>query len=247
VARAQQAAMPVIGWLSGSTENSGRATTPSFHRGPGEWGYVEGRNVEILYRWAEFQYDRLPALAAELVRDRVAVIVTSGGPATHLAAKSATPTIPIVFATGADPVEFGLVASLNRPGGNVTGVTWLGLQLVAKRLELLHEIVPAVTSIGHLVNPTTPTVGAEMREAENAARVLGLRLVTLNASNPGEIEGAFATLIGQRIGAFLQGADPLFVRQRAQLAALATRYAVPAIHISRETVAAGWRARRRRR
>ena len=187
VARAQQPAVPVIGYLGGSMESP---SAPAFRQGLSELGYFEGRNVEILYRRAELQYDRMPALSADLVRRRVAAIFALGLPPA-LAAKRATATIPIVFSVGADPVELGLVASINRPGGNLTGVSSLTQELTAKRLELLHEIVPAATSIGLLVNPTNASVEAELREAETAARVLGVRLVIQKASNRSEIDAAF--------------------------------------------------------
>jgi putative ABC transport system substrate-binding protein len=237
VARAQQPAMPVIGYLSGAAETS-RYSAP-FLQGLGEHGFVEGRNVEIVYRYAKTQYDRLPAMAAELVGRRVAVIVATGGPNSALAAKSATSTIPIVFESGVDPVESGLVPSLNRPGGNLTGVSFLTTALVSKRLELLHQIVPPATSIGYLVNPTLFNVETQKREAEIAARILGVGLVFLNASTLNEIEAAFAILVGQQIGALMADADPFFFAQRDQIAALATRHAVPAIYAYREAVAAG--------
>jgi len=239
-ARGQPAAMPVIGFLNGQSENLRGGAVTEVRQGLSEQGYVEGRNVEILYRWAQGQTDRLPALAADLVRRRVAVIIaTGGGTAAAQAAKSATATIPIVFALGSDPVELGLVGSLNRPGGHLTGVTFLATGLVAKRVELLHEIVPAAISIGFLVDPTGGGVKAEMRDAEIAARTLGLRLVTQNASAPSEIETAFASLVAQRIGALLTAATALFVGQGAQLAELAVRHRVPAIYHARETVEAG--------
>jgi len=238
-AEAQQPAMVVIGCLSGGTESGQARFTTAFREGLAEQGYVDGRNLEILYRWAEMRNDRLPALAADLVGRRVAAIVTTGGPAAHLAAKSATATIPIVFATGSNPVELGLVASLNRPGGNITGVTFLSVALVAKRLELLHEIVPTAKSIAHLLNPTSPDLGAQMRGAEAAALALGVHLVTLNASTPSEIQAAFGTLAGQPISAFMEGADPLFTEQRDRLVALTARHALPAVHHAREIVDAG--------
>ena len=234
---AQQRALPVIGYLSALTESSSRTYSAAFRQGLGEQGYVEGRNVEILYRWADTQYDRLPGMAADLLGHRVAVIFANANAADF--ATGTTATIPIVFMVANDPVKSGLVASLNRPGGNATGVSVLVRELTAKRLELLHEIAPAVTSIALLVDPTRPMVEAEIREAEIAAAVLGVRLVTLKASTPSEIEAAFAMLAGLRIGALLAGTDPLFFVQRDQLAALAARHAVPAIYQSREFVDAG--------
>jgi putative ABC transport system substrate-binding protein len=236
---AQQLALPVVGYLSGATESASALAVRAVRQGLGDHGYVEGRNIEILYRWAELQTDRLSALAADLVRRQVAVIVAAPSNATALATKSATATIPIVFVIGADPVELGIVASLNRPGGNVTGTTFLSEGLTPKHLELLHEIAPAVTSIGFLVNPATPKVEARIREAEIAARVLGVRLVILNASTPSEIENVFAILAEQRVGALLVGSDLLFGVQTKQLAALAARYAVPAIYPNRLNVEVG--------
>ena len=238
-ARGQQPAKAVIGYLSGGNERSQSDLTAAFWRGMGEQGFAEGRNVEVLYRFADSSYDRLPELVADLVRRRVAVLVTSGGPAAHVAAKSATATIPIVFATGSDPVRLGLVASLNRPGGNVTGVTFLSVALFAKRLEMLREVVPSVTTVGHLINPASPTAQADMREAADAALALRLHLVTANAKSPGEIEAAFATLVAQRIGAFLESADPLFSQVHEQLATLAARHRLPAVFHRRDFVEAG--------
>jgi ABC-type uncharacterized transport system substrate-binding protein len=239
VAQAQQTMMPVIGYLNSTTESTAGHFTAAFRQGLSELGYVEHQNVSIEYKWMEGQYDRLTTLTAELVRRRVAVIVATGGTATARAAKSATATIPIVFVAGADPVEVGLVASLNRPGGNVTGAAILTTSLTAKRLELLHNLVPGATSIGFLINPTNTTVKAEMMEAETAARTLGVRLVTLNASTLGEMEAVFENLAAQRIGALLSGGDPFWTFQRVQLAALTARHAVPAIYAVREIVDAG--------
>jgi putative ABC transport system substrate-binding protein len=238
-ARGQQPAPQVLGYLSGTTESTNALAVQALRQGLGDHGYIEGRNIEIVYRWAELQADRLPALAADLVRRRVTVIVAAPSNATALAAKSATATIPIVFVIGADPVELGLVASLNRPGSNVTGTTYFSEGLTAKHLELLHEMVPAVTSIGFLVNPATPKVEARIKEAEIAARVLGVRLVILNASTQSQIETVFATLAEQRVGAVLVGSDLLFGVQTKQLAALAARYAVPAMYPNRLNVEAG--------
>ena len=237
-ARAQHPALPVIGFLDVTTTATAAHLTAAFDRGLGEQGYVDGRNVEILLRYTE-TYAGLPALAEELVRSRVAVIFTSGGPASALAAKSATTTIPIVFANGADPVELGLVGSLNRPGGNITGVTFLIQTLLAKRLDLLHKIVTAVASIGLLVNPTGPQAALDTKEAEAAARVLGVRLVIQNASTPTEIEAAFARFNEQRVGAVVVGGESYFFVQREQLTALAARHSVPAIYPLREYVEAG--------
>jgi putative tryptophan/tyrosine transport system substrate-binding protein len=235
VAGAQQPAMPVVGYFNVAKEDSDRPLVAAYRRGFGEQGYVEGRNVEILYRYTEARRDRYPAVAEELVRDRVSVIYVGGGPLLVLAAKAATSTIPIVFVNGVDPVRSGLVASLNRPGGNVTGVTFLSQELTAKRLELLHEVVPAVTSIGFLVSPGDRLI----TEIEKAARILGVRLVIANASSPSEIDAAFAMLIGQQIGALLVGRQGLFFDQGPQLAASAARHKLPTIYASRESVEAG--------
>jgi putative ABC transport system substrate-binding protein len=236
-ARAQQPAVPTIGYLSGVTEGTANKFTAAFRQGLSEQGYTEGRNVEIVYRSAEGQLDRLPGMVADLVRRRVSVIVATTGAAQ--VAKAATTTIPIVFAVGADPVELGLVASLNRPGGNATGVSFLTVALTAKRIELLREVAPAATSVGFLVNPTNPQAETETREAENAARLLGLRLVTLNASTPNEIDTMLVNLAGQQIGALLVSADGLFMAQRDRLVALVARQAVPAIFYPREIVEVG--------
>ena len=237
-ARAQQPVVPVIGFLSRTNSSSGRIAD-AFSQGLNEQGYVEGRNVEIIYRSAG-RTEAFPALAADLVRRRVALIVIPDpGTAAALAAKSATGSIPIVFSIGFDPVESGLVASLNRPGGNLTGVYFLNQELTAKHLELLHKIAPNVTTVGFLVNPTNPAVKAQNREAETAARSLGLSLTVLNATTPNEIAAAFATVVERRIGALAIDADSLFFLQRDQLAALAARHAVPAIYPAREYVEAG--------
>jgi putative ABC transport system substrate-binding protein len=209
-------------------------------QGLAEAGYVEGKNVAIEYRWAEGRNDRLPALAADLVQHRVAVIVAADGTAAAVAAKAATPTIPIVFMVGADPVELGFVESLARPGGNMTGVSALAVGTVAKRLQLVHELMPATEEIAFLRNPTNPNFSAlETRELQGAAVVLGVRLLLLNASSPPEIEEAFANIVAQRAGAFLLGTDPFFISARDQLVTLANRYRIPAIYPFREDVVAG--------
>jgi putative tryptophan/tyrosine transport system substrate-binding protein len=232
-ARAQQAALPVIGFLSGGSELGSRMLTAAFRRGLGEFGYVEGRNVEISYRWAETRYDRLPELGLDLVAQRVALIVATGGAPVAQAAKLATKTIPIVFTSGSDPVEIGIVPNLNHPGGNVTGVSIIAQEIVGKRLELLHEIVPSAKSIGLLVNPTSSTVEAEKKEAEIAARLLGVRLVILDVSTLPEIEVALEMISSNGLGAFLTDSDRLFFEYDAQLTALAARYRVPAIYATR--------------
>jgi putative ABC transport system substrate-binding protein len=238
-ARAQQAAMPVVGYLDSTTLEPTRELVAAFRRGFAETGYVEGQNVMVEYRWAEEHYDRLPTLAAELVRRRAAVIVTTGGTVPALAAKASTSTIPIVFLVGDDPVEFGLVASLNRPGGNLTGVAVLQFATVAKRLESLHELVPAATSIAVLVNPTNRSHDRQMNELQGAARVLGVRLLVLNASSQSNFQTAIATLVQQRASALLVLGDPLFRVRSEELIALAARYAVPAIYQYRESITAG--------
>jgi len=239
VARAQQRPMPVIGYLSASGESAQEPRRAAFRQGLGEQGFVEGRNVEIVDLYADTRYDRLPALAAELVRRRVDVIAAVGSPASPLAAKGATSTIPIVFVLGTDPVDAGLVASLNRPGGNVTGVSFLTTLLVAKRLELLHELTPAATSIGFLLNPTDPTIETQVKEAETAGLTLGVRLVILKAGTPREIEAAFATIVAQRINSVLTSADAFFGIQADQLATLAARHAVAAVYPIKEYVYRG--------
>jgi putative tryptophan/tyrosine transport system substrate-binding protein len=238
-ARAQQPAMPAIGFLNPASPDTRRELIAAFHQGLAEAGYVEGQNLAIEYRWAKGQNDRLPAMAADLVQRRVAVIAVEAVAAT-LAAKAATATIPIVFLMGADPVELGLVASLNRPSGNITGLSALSLGTVAKRLQLLHELVPAASHIAFLSNPTNPYyVTLETTELQSAATALGLRLLLLNASTTGEIEVAFRTLVEQRADAFLLGTDPFFMTVRDQLVALANRHALPAIYPFREDAAAG--------
>ena len=238
-ARAQQQSMPVIGYLSGQSPTDYAAYLAVFRQGLNETGYVEHRNVDIEYRWAGGQYDRLPAFAADLVRRQVSVIAATGGSAAALAAKAATATIPIVFTTGGDPVKLGLVASFNRPGGNVTGVSFFGNELASKRLELLHELVPVATAIGFLVNPTNPSSQSETSDVQAAARVLGLHLHVENASSDREIDAAFASFVQQRVNALFVGGDALFNARRDQLLALAARHALPASHNSRDEVAAG--------
>jgi putative ABC transport system substrate-binding protein len=239
VARAQQSSMPTIGFLHSASPDPAAIRVAAFRQGLGDLGYFEGRNVLIEFRYAEGHYDRLPVLAADLVRDQVAVIVTGGGVPAAVAAKAATSTIPVVFTTGLDPVQLGLVESLNRPGHNVTGVSSLTVELAAKRLELVRELVPRVTIIAMLVNPNNPNAATNMREGRTAAETLGQQLVVLNAGTEGEIDTAFATLVRQQIGALLVGSDPLFASRRDQLAAVAARHAVPTIYESREFAEAG--------
>jgi putative ABC transport system substrate-binding protein len=238
--RAQQPAMPVIGVLSAEWPDRFADRLRAFHQGLSETGYIEGRSVAIEYRWAEGRNDRLPALAVELVRRQVTVIVTAGSTPAALAARAATTTIPIVFYLGADPVELGLVTGLRRPGGNLTGVVTLNVEVAAKRLELLHEMVPTATIVALLVNPTTTSLAETMtRDLQAAARTLGLRLHVLQASSEREIDTAFATLVQLRAGALVIGTDALFNSRSEQLAALAVRHAVPAIYQYREFVSAG--------
>jgi len=238
-ARAQQQPMPVIGYLGGLSPNTYAPRLAAFHKGLAETGYVEGRNVAIEYRWAEGQYDRLPALAAELARRQVAVIAAMGGDATAHAAKAATATIPIVFAVTADPVRTGLVASLNRPGGNVTGVNFLLNMIAAKLFEVLQEAVPKPGTVGLLVNPTGPEAESAVSEVRAAAQTLGHELLVANASSEREIDGAFATLAQRRVGAILVGNDVFFYSRREQIVALAAQHAIPAIYNVREYAQAG--------
>jgi putative tryptophan/tyrosine transport system substrate-binding protein len=234
-----QQAMPVIGYLDTASLVEVRPFLLAFLRGLSEAGFAEGRNVAIEYRWAENQNDRLPALAADLVRRQVAVIATVNLQPV-LAAQAATKSIPIVFAIGGDPVEIGLVTSLNRPSGNITGVTQQSVEVFAKRLELLHELVPAADSIALLTNPTNKlNAEDETREAEKAARVHGVRLVVLHASSLSELDMAFATLVKERAGGLLVSSDPFFVAKREEVVALAARHKVPAIYHRREFTVAG--------
>jgi len=224
-ARAQQLAMPVIGFLNTQSLGVFAYLVAGFRRGLREAGYVEDRNVAIEYRWAENQYDRLPALAADLVYRQVAVIAATGGSVSTVAAKSATTTIPIVFLLGdVDPVRAGFVASINRPGGNITGVSVLFSALGAKRLELLHELVPNVGLIGMLVNPNVPDTETQMRDAQEAARALGLKLQIESASTEEEIAAGFAALVRQNAGALLVGADPFLTSRVDQLDLSLSRY-----------------------
>jgi putative ABC transport system substrate-binding protein len=237
--RAQQRTMPVIGYLSGQSFAGDAAYLAAFRQGLNETGYVVHGNVGIEYRWAEGQYDRLSAFAADLVRLRVSVIAALGTTASPLAAKATTATIPIVFNIGGDPVKFGLVSSFNRPGGNATGVSVLNVQLAQKRLELLRELVPAAAVVGHLVNPANPNSQSEASDLQVAARVLGLRIHVENASSERGIDAAFASFVQQRVNALFVGADSYFLNRRDQLAALAARHALPASYNSRDIVAAG--------
>jgi putative tryptophan/tyrosine transport system substrate-binding protein len=238
-ARAQQPTMPVIGFLGSTSADPVAYLISAFRQGLSEVGYVEGRNVAIEYRWAEGQYDRLPALAAELARRQPAVIAATGGDATGLAAKGATATIPVVFAATSDPVKIGLVASLNRPDRNLTGVTFLLNVIAAKQLEVLQEAVPKPGAIGFLVNPTLPETEAAVTDVRAAAQVLGHELLVANASSEREIDVAFAMLAQPRVGALLVGNDVFFYSRREQIVALAARHAIPAIYVVREYAEAG--------
>jgi putative ABC transport system substrate-binding protein len=239
VARAQQQAMPVIGFLH-SQSPPADARVAAFHRGLAETGYIEGKNVAIDYRWAEGHVDRVIALAAEMVHNRYAVIAVFGSTPGALALKAATQTVPIVFQIGPDPVTAGLVASLSRPGGNLTGATGINVETIAKRLELLNELVPAAKSVAFLVNPdNAAATEAEMKEMQRAAQVLGLRLIVLNARTPAEIETAFATAFPNEVGVLLVGGDAFFGAHRDQVIALAARYRVPTIYAGRSPRAGG--------
>jgi putative ABC transport system substrate-binding protein len=235
---AQQPAIPVIGFLNGGTPAGYERYAAAFRQGLNENGYVEGRNLVIEYRWGEDKYDRMPALAADLVSRQVTVLAATSTPAA-LAAKAATSTIPIVFTAGADPVAIGLVASFNRPGGNATGlINYLNL-MGAKRLGLLHELVPNAGVIGMLVNPTFPDVESQLRDMREAAQNAGLQVHTVNASSERDFNKAFATLVQLNVGALLVGADVVFVSNRDQLVALAARHGIPTMYTFRDFVVAG--------
>jgi putative tryptophan/tyrosine transport system substrate-binding protein len=238
-ARAQQPAMPLIGLLSSLTPSEAPRIMAAFELGLREAGYVDGRNVVIEYRWAEGQYDRLPALAADLVRRRVAVIAAISGTPAGLAAKAATTTIPIVFATGSDPLVFGVGTSLNRPDGNITGSTFFTGSLGAKRLELLRELVPKAATIALLVDPDNPASAADEANVQTAAHALGQQIKVLHVTTGLDIDIAFAVLARELPDALFIGSGPLFFNQRDTVVALATRYAVPAIYADREIAEAG--------
>jgi putative tryptophan/tyrosine transport system substrate-binding protein len=238
-ARAQQAAMPVVGLLNAGSPAERMKLVAAFRQALSEAGYNEGQNVSIEYRWAENEYDRLPGLAADLIRHKVAVIATPGSTPAALAAKRATTMIPIVFSSGSDPVKLGLVASLNRPDGNVTGMSFLTSLLVTKQFDLLRELAPATQMIGLLVNPKFPDTEAITRDAQAAADARGQKLVVANASTANDLDLAFKTLLQQRIGALLIPAEPFLFSRREQLVALAADHAVPTIYSLREFVDAG--------
>jgi len=236
-ARAQQSAMPVVGFLSSRSATDSALQVAAFRQALSEAGYVEGRNVAVDYRWAEGQYDRLRGMAEQLVGRQVSVIF-AGGPAAHVA-KVATRSIPIVFVSGEDPVKFGLVASFNKPGGNVTGVTTFNAVLGSKRFELLHELVPNAAMVALLVNPQYPSAESEIREMQAAAHSIGRNLVVLNASTESEIDAAFVELAQQGVGGLIVTGDPFFVGRRETLVALAARHMLPTIYVQREFAVAG--------
>jgi putative ABC transport system substrate-binding protein len=233
-ARAQQPAMPAVGFLHSQSPDAIVERLRAFRQGLKDTGYVEGENVTIVYRFAENQIDRLPELTADLVRRQVAVIVATGGGAVVFAAKAATTTIPIVFAVADDPVRLGLVASLARPGGNLTGTNFFTAEVVAKRLELLRELVPPATRVAVLVNPTNPNAKSILRDVEAAARAMGLQIQVLNASTSREIDAAFATLVRERHDALFVSPDGFFHSRRVQITTLTARHAVPATYPQRE-------------
>jgi putative ABC transport system substrate-binding protein len=237
-ARGQQAT-PVIGFLNSASAVEWSPFVAAFRQGLSETGYVEGQNVAIEFRWAEGHYDRLPALAADLVRAGVAVIVATGGATSALAAKQTTTSIPIVFSTGGDPVKEGFVANINRPGGNVTGVNVLTTGLAAKRLEILHEVIPSASVIGVLINPNNASAEAQSAIVQDAGRTMGQKVLILHASSERDFEAVFATIVQTQIDALSVGADPFFSSHRNQLIALAARYRIPAIYEWREFVQAG--------
>jgi putative ABC transport system substrate-binding protein len=239
-ARAQQAAMPVVGFVTGGSADSSADRVRAFRQGLSEAGYVEGRNVTVEYHWLEGQYDRLPALMAELVRRRVAVIATPGNNASSFAAKAATATIPIVFGLADDPVKLGFVASLARPGGNATGVNTFIQEVVAKRLALLIELVPKAVRVAVLVNPTNATTTeATLRDVQEAASTIGLQIQVVSATTIGEIDAAFATLARERPDALFVGSDAFFLSCRVQFVTLAARNRIPAAYSLRDYVVAG--------
>jgi len=236
---AQSQGIPTIGYLGAETPAAFASRVEAFRQGLGQTGYFEGQNVAIEFRWAEGRHDRLPALAADLARRPVAVIVAPGGAPAALAAKSATATISIVFEMGADPIATGLVQTLNRPGANVTGVTSLNVQVTPKRLEILHEVVPSAGLIAVLLNPTSPTAGSQLKNLEAAAATLGVRLHVLHASSERYFDAAFDSLVEVRAGGLVVASDTFFATHSEPLAALTTRHAVPAIHQSRDFAIAG--------
>ena len=236
---AQQGAMPVVGFINAASAENFKRQVAAFAEGLAKNGYIEGEKVKVEYRWAEGRYDQMPALVAELLARQAAVVSVTGSTAAVQAAMAATRTIPIVFVIGADPVKFGLVASLNRPGGNVTGVSFLGNQLVAKQLGLLNELIPGATNFGFLVNPNNPNAESDTNSARLAADALGRKTIVVKARTREDIDQAFAQLNKERANALLISADPLFSGSREQLAALAARHALPTMFNSREFALAG--------
>ena len=237
--RAQQRAMPVVGFLSGQSANTYALFPAAFRRGLSELDYVEGKNVAIEYRWANGHPDQLPALAADLVHRQVDVIAATGTVASGLAAKAATTSIPIVFNSGEDPAEAGFVSSLNRPGGNVTGISWFSVESVAKRLALLHEMVPTAKIIAFMANPKDPELAPQLSAAQAAAHALDRQLIVVNTINPDEIDMAFAALLQQGARALIVASGPYFINQRAHVIALAAQHAIPCIYSDRSSPAAG--------
>ncbi len=238
-ARAQQKAMPVIGWLGATSPDEADHLVAAFRQGLNEIGYVEGQSASIEYRWAEGRYDRLPVLVSDLIRRQVAVIVAAGSPLSALAAQGATRTVPIVFANGGDPVILGLVAALNRPGGNVTGVTFIATQLGPKRLELLGELIPEAAIVAFLANPNNPSSGIEQSIVQEAARAQARKIHVLHARGPNDLDAAFAAAAQLPAGGLLVGADGFFDSQRSQLVALAVRHGIPTIYAWPEFTRAG--------
>ena len=239
IARAQQPAMPVIGFLSSLSQFESSNLVTGFHRGLAESGFVEAQNIVIDYRWADGRYDRLPAMAADLISRRMVLLVSTGGQPTLVAAKAATTTIPIVFATGVDPVESGIIASFNRPGGNLTGVYVLTIGLESKRFGLLQEFVPASAVIAVLVNPSNPNIESQLKDVHDAARAVARLIHVVHATGERDLEAAFATIAQLKPGALLVGADPALSLQRDQIVGLAARYAIPAMYQWREFADAG--------
>jgi putative ABC transport system substrate-binding protein len=238
-ARAQQPAMPVIGFLSSGSPKAYASRVAGFRKGLNESGYIDGQDVAIEFRWAQGQYDRLPLFAAELVQQKVAVIVTSGGDVAALSAKAATSSIPILTVSGSDPVKSGLIASFNRPGGNITGASFVATELETKRLEILKDVVPTAAVIGILMNPANPAAESRSQDLQTAARTLKRNIHIVSASSESDLETAFATLIQQQAGALLVSTDSLFTGQRDRLVSLAARHALPTIYAWREFVEAG--------
>jgi ABC-type uncharacterized transport system substrate-binding protein len=239
VARAQQQAMPVVGFMNVNSPETASDSVAAFRQGLRETGFVEGQNVAVEYRWAQGQYDRFPELAAEFVRRQVAVIAATGGEPSPQSAKAATQTIPIVFTATGDPITEGLVASLRRPGGNITGITIFGSAAVTKRVQLMHDLVPQAATIAYLMNPNHPSGEIEMSAAQTAARALRKEMFVLRASNERELDAAFTTMAQQQTGALVVASDPFFYSRRGELASLAARYRLPAIYYLPEFARAG--------